>query len=108
MYPASLHAGAYAGMTHYLKAVKQMGVATAKLSGARTVAVMKQIPTDDDAFGPGRVREDGQMIAPVFLLQVKPEAERVPLGAAFRVVATTPAADAFRPLSEGGCPMIRS
>ena len=108
VYPASLHAGAYAGMTHYLKAVKQMGVATAKLSGARTVAVMKQIPTDDDAFGPGRVREDGQMIAPVFLLQVKPEAERVPLGAAFRVVATTPAADAFRPLSEGGCPMIRS
>ena len=108
VYPASLHAGAYAGMTHYLKAVKQMGVAAAKVSGARTVAVMKQIPTDDDAFGPGRVREDGQMIAPVSLMQVKPPAARVPLGAAFTVLATTPEADAFRPLSEGGCPLIRS
>ena len=108
VYPASLHAGAYAGLTHYLKAVKQMGVAAAKVSGAKTVATMKQIPTDDDAFGPGRVREDGQMIAPVYLMQVKPAAERTTLGAAFNVLATTRAAEAFRPLSEGGCPMIRS
>ena len=108
VFPSSLHAGAYAGMTHYLKAVKQMGVAAAKQSGARTVGTMKQIPTDDDAFGPGHVREDGQMIVPVTLMQVKPAADRTVPGAAFTVLATTPAADAFRPLSEGGCPMIRS
>ena len=74
--PNSLQAGAYAGMTHYLKAVKRMGVAEAKQSGTKTVEVMKSIPTDDDAFGPGQVREDGQMIAPIHLFEVKQPGQR--------------------------------
>ncbi len=107
VFPESLHAGAYSGMVHYLKAVKQMGVAAAKASGARTVEVMKQIPTDDDAFGPGRVREDGQMIVPVHLFQVKAASEIKAPGDVYSLLATTPADQAFRPLSDGGCPLVR-
>ncbi len=105
--PNSLQAAAYAGMTHYLKAVKRMGVAEAKKSGAKTVEVMKSIPTDDDAFGPGSVRADGQMIAPVYLFQVKQPNERKGKADAYTPYATTPADQAFRPLAEGACPLLR-
>ncbi len=106
VYPGSLHAGAYAATVHYLKAVKAMGVAEARKSGRATVEVMKRMPTDDDAFGPGQVRADGQMIAPVHLFQVKTPGESTGGGDVFRLVATTPADQAFRPLPEGGCPML--
>lgn len=105
--PNSLQAGAYAGMVHYLKAVKQMGVAEAKKSGTKTVEVMKSIPTDDDAFGPGKVREDGQMIAPIYLFQVKPPAERKSKADVYALYATTPTDQAFRPLAESACPLVR-
>ncbi len=105
--PNSLQAAAYAGMVHYLKAVRQMGVAQAKLSGARTVEVMKSIPTDDDAFGPGQVRADGQMIAPVHLFQVKPPGERKGRTDVYSLFATTPADQAFRPLSESVCSLVK-
>jgi branched-chain amino acid transport system substrate-binding protein len=106
--PNSLHAGAYAATMHYLKTVKGMGVAEAKASGQRTVAQMKRMPTNDDAFGEGHIREDGQMIAPVHLFQVKtPEESRSPSDL-FKVVETVSAEQAFRPLAEGGCPMIRT
>lgn len=104
--PNSLQAGAYAGMTHYLKAVKQMGVAEAKKSGAKTVAVMKSIPTDDDAFGPGQVRADGQMVVPIYLFQVKPPKERRSKTDVYALFATTPADTAFKPLTESTCPLV--
>ena len=107
VFPSSLQAGAYAGMVHYLKAVKEMGVSAAKASGARTVAAMKAMPTDDDAFGPGQVRQDGQMIAPVHLFQVKRPDERKGPGDIYAVLATTPADQAFRPLAQSACPMVR-
>ncbi len=107
VFPSSLHAGAYGGMTHYLRAVKQMGVAAAKMSGARTVEVMKSIPTDDDAFGKGSIRADGQMIAPVYLFEVKEPEQRKAPGDVYRLVTTTPADKAFRPLSESMCPLVR-
>ena len=105
--PNSLQAAAYAGMTHYLKAVKAMGVAEAKKSGAKTVEVMKSIPTDDDAFGPGQVRADGQMIAPVYLFQVKPPGERRGKTDVYTLFATTPADQAFKPLADSTCPLLR-
>jgi len=108
VFPNSLHAGAYAATLHYLKTVREMGVEEARRSGQRTVAAMKRMPTNDDAFGEGVIREDGQMIAPIHLFQVKaPEESRAP-GDLFKSVATIPADKAFRPLSEGGCPMIRT
>jgi len=108
VFPNTLHAGAYAATQHYLKTVRGMGVAEARRSGQRTVAAMKAMPTDDDAFGSASIREDGQMVVPVHLFQVKaPEESRAP-GDLLKPVATVPAGEAFRPLSEGGCPMIRT
>jgi branched-chain amino acid transport system substrate-binding protein len=69
---------------------------------------MKAMPTDDDAFGPGRIREDGRKIHPVFLFEVKSPAEsRAPFDY-YKVAATTPAEEAFRPVAEGGCSLVRS
>ncbi|RAI58612.1 ABC transporter substrate-binding protein [Roseicella frigidaeris] len=106
--PNTLHAGAYALVRHYLTTARGMGFAEAKRSGQATVAAMKARPTDDDAFGAGRIREDGQMIVPVHLFQSKAPEESRGAGDLFRLVSTIPAAEAFRPLSEGGCPMIRT
>jgi branched-chain amino acid transport system substrate-binding protein len=107
VWPNYVHAANYSGVLHYLKAVQAMGVAQAKASGRAVVAQMKRMPTDDDAFGPGSIREDGRKIHPSFLLQVKQPGESRYPGDVYTLAATVPAEQAFRPLAEGGCPMIR-
>jgi branched-chain amino acid transport system substrate-binding protein len=93
---------------HYLKTVRVLGAAKAKASGRDTVAAMKAIPTDDDCFGAGSIRADGRTIHPCYLFKVKtPAASRYP-GDFFVTLATVPAQDAFRPMGEGGCPLIRA
>ena len=67
--PAMSHAGCYASVLHYLKAAADMGAAAAKADGAAAVARMKAMPTDDDCFGAGRIREDGRKIHPVLPLR---------------------------------------
>jgi branched-chain amino acid transport system substrate-binding protein len=105
---ASTHAGTYAAALHYLKAVQDIGVAAAKASGAETVARMKAMPTDDDAFGSGTIRPDGRKLHPSYLFEVKkPEESRGPFDY-YKLLQTTAAEQAFRPLAEGGCPLIRS
>ncbi|MDR3534217.1 MAG: ABC transporter substrate-binding protein [Rhodopila sp.] len=104
--PNPEQAGAYSGVLHYLKAVASMGVAQAKASGRAAVATMKRIPTDDDAFGIGRVREDGQKLHPAYLFEVKTKAESKYPWDYYKLVATTPLEEAFRPMSEGGCPLV--
>nr|WP_294546546.1 ABC transporter substrate-binding protein [uncultured Rhodopila sp.] len=108
VYPNEVHAGVYSAVTHYLKTVKGLGAAKAKASGRYAVAAMKAIPTDDDCFGAGSIRADGRTIHPCYLFRVKsPAASRYP-GDFFITLATIPAQDAFRPIGEGGCPMIRA
>ncbi len=106
-YPNQIQAGDYSATTHYLKVVNQLGVARAKASGAETVAAMKAMPTDDDAYGPGLIRIDGRHVHPAYLLQVKSPAESRGGWDLCRVVQTTPAEEAFRPLSEGNCPLVK-
>jgi branched-chain amino acid transport system substrate-binding protein len=101
-------AGCYAGTFHYLKAVAAMGVAEAKKSGAATVARMKSIPTDDDAFGAGSIRPDGRCLHPVYLYEVKSPAESKYPWDYYKLLATTPAEEGFRPLNEGVCPLVHS
>jgi branched-chain amino acid transport system substrate-binding protein len=100
--------GNYGSVMHYLKAVKSIGVAAAKASGAAAVAAMKGLPTDDDAFGPGSVRLDGRALHPAYLLEAKKPSESKGDWDLMKVVATTPGEDAFRPLSEGGCKLIKA
>ena len=69
---------------------------------------MKVMPTDDDAFGPGRVREDGRKVHPAYLFEVKAPGESKGAWDYYKLLQTTPADEAFRPLNEGGCPLVRS
>lgn len=107
-YPGMTHAGCYAVTKHYLEAVAAMGPEKAKASGAATVAQMKKMPTDDDAFGPGRIREDGRAVLPAYLLQVKtPEQSKAPWDYC-NVISTMPAEETVKPLDQVGCPLVKS
>jgi branched-chain amino acid transport system substrate-binding protein len=106
-YPNQVHASAYSATLHYLKAVKELGVEKAKASGQSVVEMMKKIPMDDDAFGPGSLRVDGRRMCPTYLFQVKrPNQSKSPWDI-YELLATTPAEQAVRPLSEGGCPLAK-
>jgi branched-chain amino acid transport system substrate-binding protein len=107
VFPNMDQAGSYAATLHYLKAVRELGVAHAKQSGRVAVDMMKKIPTDDDCFGPGSIRVDGRKIHPAYLFSVKTPEESRYAGDVYKLVATTPADKAFRPLTEGGCPLVK-
>ena len=106
--PGMGHAGNYSGAIHYMKVAAEMGAAQAKKDGAATVARMKAMPTDDDAFGKGRIREDGRKIHPCFLFQVKKPSESKKPWDYYKLVTTVPAEEAFRPLKDGGCPLVKA
>jgi branched-chain amino acid transport system substrate-binding protein len=107
-WPNMNHAGCYGAALHYLKSVADIGVAAAKADGKAAVARMKAMPTDDDAFGHGSIREDGRGLFPAYLFQVKTPGESHGPWDYYKQLAITPAADAFRPLAEGGCSFIHS
>src|SRR6202008_5199602 len=71
--PSMTQAGNYAAVLHYLKALDALG--GNPHDGAKVVAKMKEIPTDDPLFGKGYVREDGRKIHPAYVFQVKAPAE---------------------------------
>ena len=106
--PTMAQAGVYSSVLHYLKTASQMGVDNAKKDGAATVAQMKAIPTEDDCFGAGSIRADGRKLCPAYLWQVKTPAESKGPWDYYKLVASTPADQAFRPLNAGGCPLVRS
>jgi branched-chain amino acid transport system substrate-binding protein len=97
-YPSRAHASAYGITLHYLKAIAALGGAPAKKSGRSTVATMKALPTDDDAFGMGSIRADGRGVFPSYLLQVKAPAESTGEWDLYKVLSTTPAAEVLHPL----------
>ncbi len=103
--PNHMQAGVYSAVLHYLKAVDKVGSPT---DGRAVVAAMKAMPTDDRVFGKGTIRADGRQIHPMYLLQVKTPAESKSEWDVFKVVGTIPADKAFRPLNEGGCPLVKN
>jgi len=102
-YPTMVHAGVYAGMLHYLKAIE----AAKTDDGTKVVAMMKEMPTDDPLFGKGSIRADGRKIHPAYLLEVKKPAESKGPYDYYRIRATIPADQAFRPLADGDCPLVK-
>ena len=102
-YPTMVHAGVYAGMLHYLKAIE----AAKTDDGTKVVAMMKEMPTDDPLFGKGVIRADGRKIHPAYLLEVKKPAESKGPYDYYRIRATIPADQAFRPLADGDCPLVK-
>jgi branched-chain amino acid transport system substrate-binding protein len=103
-YPNDMQAGVYAAVIHYLKAVEKVGSAT---DGRAVVAAMKSIPTDDKLFGKGYIRPDGRKIHPMYLLEVKKPSESTSYWDLLKVVTTVPGEQAFRPLADGNCPLIK-
>jgi branched-chain amino acid transport system substrate-binding protein len=104
IYPTMVHAGVYASVLHYLKAVEALG---SDADGAKVVAKMKAMPTDDPLFGKGSIRIDGRAIHPAYLVQVKSPAESKYPWDYYKVLATIPADEAFRPLKDGGCYLVK-
>jgi len=103
--PTMVQAGVYSGLIHYFKALEAMG--GNPHDGAKVVAKMKEIPTDDPLFGKGSIRVDGRKIHPAYLFEVKkPEESKGPWDY-YRLVGTTAADQAFRPLSESSCPLVK-
>jgi branched-chain amino acid transport system substrate-binding protein len=107
-HPGMGQAGVYGGCVAYFKAVAAMGAADAKKSGTAVVNKMKSMPTDDDAFGAGSIREDGRALHPVYLFEVKQPGESKAPWDYYKLLATTPADQAFRPLKDGGCPLVHA
>jgi branched-chain amino acid transport system substrate-binding protein len=102
-FPAMTVAGVYAATMHYLKAVAALKSAT---DGKAVVAKMKEMPTDDPLFGKGYIRADGRKIHPAYLFEVKtPEESKYP-GDDYKLRATIPADEAFRPMKDDNCPMV--
>jgi branched-chain amino acid transport system substrate-binding protein len=103
MPPTMIQAGTYGAALHYLKAVKAAGTDEAKA----VMAKMKEMPINDFMTRNGRIREDGRVIRDMYLMQVKTPDESKSEWDLAKIVATMPGEQAFRPLAEGGCPLVK-
>jgi len=102
--PSMVQAGVYSAVTHYLKAVHAL---KSDADGAAVVAKMKELPTDDKLFGKGSIRQDGRKIHPMYLFEVKSPAESKGPWDYYKLRATIPAEEAFRPVADGACPLVK-
>jgi branched-chain amino acid transport system substrate-binding protein len=102
-YPNANQAGVYSSVIHYLKAVEAL---KADGDGKAVAAKMKEMPTDDPLFGRGSIRVDGRKVHEAYLLEVKKPNESKYPGDFAKLRAVIPAAEAFRPLKGGGCPLV--
>ncbi|WP_448953611.1 ABC transporter substrate-binding protein [Labrys neptuniae] len=101
--PTMVHAGVYAGVLHYLKAIE----AAKSKDAAAVMAKMKATPTDDPLFGKGQVLSNGRVIHDTYLFQVKkPEESKGPWDY-YNLLATIPAAEAFQPVDKSGCTLAK-
>jgi len=103
--PTMDQAGVYAGLLHYLKVLAAMG--GNPHDGARVVAAMKDTPTDDPLFGKGSIRADGRKMHPAYLFEVKKPSESKAPWDYYKLVATVPAEQAFTPLADSKCALVK-
>ena len=103
IHPTMIHAGVYAGVSHYLKAVE----ALKSDDGTNVIAKMKEMPTDDPLFDKGTIRADGRKVHPAYLVEVKKPSESKYAWDYYKIRATIPADQAFRPIDQGDCPLVK-
>ena len=101
--PTMAQAGVYAAVLHYLKAVETLK----SDDGPKVIAKMKEMPTDDPLFGKGTIRADGRKIHPMYLFEVKKPSESKGPWDYYKLRATIPADQAFRPLDQGDCSLVK-
>jgi len=106
-YPNMAHAGCYSGTLHFLKAVADMGVPAAKQNGTVIAERMKAMPVNDDAFQ-GSIRQDGRGLFNAYLFEVKQPSESKAPWDYYKLVQTTPAAEAWRSLADGHCYYVKA
>jgi branched-chain amino acid transport system substrate-binding protein len=102
--PTLVQAGVYASVIHYLKAIEALKT---DVDGVKIVNKMKEMPTDDPLFGKGSIRVDGRKIHDAYLYEVKKPSESKYAWDYYKLRATIPAAEAFRPLSQSECPLVK-
>ncbi len=100
--PTTVQAGVYASLLHYLKAVD----ALKNKAPQQVMARMKEMATDDALFGEGKIRVDGRTIHDMYLFEVKKPNESKGPWDFYKLLATIPGDQAFRPLNEGNCPLV--
>ncbi|RZN32796.1 ABC transporter substrate-binding protein [Bradyrhizobium sp. Leo121] len=104
-YPSMNQAGAYSATLAYLTAVAKVG---SPRDGAAVVKAMRELGTfDDPLFGKTSLREDGRVLHDMMLIQVKTPSESKKPYDYYKIVSTIPAEAAFRPLKDGGCPLVK-
>ncbi len=103
IHPTMIHAGVYASLLHYFKAVE----ALKGDDGTKVIAKMKETATDDPLFGKGTIRVDGRKLHPAYLVEVKKPAESKGPWDYYKIRTTIPADQAFRPLADGACPLVK-
>ncbi len=101
--PTMVQAGVYSGLLHYLKAVE----AAKSKDSATVVAKMKEMPTDDPLFGKGSIRPNGRKMHDMYLYEVKKPSESKGPWDYYKQVSVLPAEQAFQPLAETGCSLVK-
>ena len=103
--PTMVHAGVYAGLIHYFKALEALG--GNPHDGRKVVEKMKSIPTDDPLFGKGEIQPNGRTIHNAYLFEVKSPDESKGPWDFYKLVGTVPGDQAFTPLSQSTCPLLK-
>jgi branched-chain amino acid transport system substrate-binding protein len=101
--PTMAQASAYSAVRHYIKAIEAAGTDEAKA----VMAKMREIPVNDFFAHNGHLREDGRLVHDMYFAQVKMPAESTKPWDYYKILATIPGDQAFRPMSEGGCPLVK-
>ena len=100
--PTMIHAGTYGAVLHYLKAVEKAGT----LDGPTVAQTMRAMPVNDFMTTNGKIREDGRLVRDMYLFAVKSPEESKYRFDYYKLLATIPGEEAFRPMEEGGCPLV--
>ncbi|QOZ10089.1 ABC transporter substrate-binding protein [Bradyrhizobium sp. CCBAU 51765] len=103
--PTMVQAGVYAGVRHYLKALEALG--GNPHDGVKIVEKMKSMPTEDDLFGKGEIQPNGRTIHNAYLFEVKKPSESKGPWDFYKLVGTVPGDQAFTPLSESKCALLK-
>jgi branched-chain amino acid transport system substrate-binding protein len=101
--PTSTQAGDYSSTMHYLEAVQAVGTTEAKA----VMAKMRELPVNDFFAKNGKIRIDGRMVHDMYLMQVKAPSESKGPWDLYKLLATIPGDEAFRPLSDSACPLVK-
>lgn len=101
--PSEFQAGVYSAVLHYLKSIEAAGTDEAKA----VVAKMKELPVKDVFARNAKLRQDGRLVHDMYLLEAKKPSDSTGKWDVANIVATIPGDEAFRPMAEGGCPLVK-